>query len=399
VIDQTTKTGPIEAWMAFTKPSDVQVDSERSGMLRAVTRPNDADPREVAELKSCRLWDVSAAVANHLSLEEMGFDRIDLSRIDRLQSTLEAVRAASHVTRAQASIIRKELTGRSFEISNGKRLRLLFIAPEGFIMRKAGPNGLKIDPSIEMSEMNDHDGALSVHADQDVHGTPLRQMMRGAAPWIFRHQSPDGVNKRSPVFLVNVWIPLQQISRPLALMDRRTLDNRRHQLCYALPTDGFLERDESRRVNDIWTFLHDDAQEWHFNSEMDSSSAYVFDTLGTPHGSVVLPGEDVAAYYYTQLKLGCEAFRARDGSITALGAESAAPTIAEDTTAALRHAIEAMASLRREGQDGARQPGFFESDWCERAERAMDRVVRKSIEMRAVAVLMPDAWPFNRLTT
>jgi hypothetical protein len=198
------------------------------------------------------------------------------------------------------------------------------------------------------------------------------------------------------MFLVNVWIPLQQISRPLALMDRRTLDQRRHQLCYALPTDAFLDRDESRRINDIWTFLHDDAQEWHFNSELGPTMAYVFDTLGTPHGSVVLPGEDVAEHLYLRLRVGCEAFRRRDAAGLREAAQHAATPIPRDTTAALRRAIDGMHALLEEAGQCAERAGFLDSDWRERAQRAMDRVVRKSIEMRAVAVLTPDRWPFNR---
>ena len=241
-----SNTAPIRAQLAFAKPSDVRADTERSGMLRIATRPFDCDIREFSELRSCQFRDWSAPSAPSLDLEEMGFDCIDLSHLVKLQSTLEAVRRAGLITRADASAIRREMKGRSFTLTSGKRLRLAFIAPEGFIMRKAGPNGLKVDPDTPMSEMNNHDGARNVHADQDILGTPLRQMMRGAAPWIFRHQAPDSVNERSPILLVNVWIPLQQISRPLTLMDRSSLDRRQHQLRYALPTAKFLDRDENR---------------------------------------------------------------------------------------------------------------------------------------------------------
>ena len=74
--------------------------------------------------------------------------------------------------------------------------------------------------------------------------------------------------------LVNVWIPLDQVTRPLVLMDRRTLDARRQQVRYGLPTDSFLEREESTRVNDIWTFLHDPAQRWYFNAELDAYALF-----------------------------------------------------------------------------------------------------------------------------
>lgn len=385
----------IQVQLGFAKASDVQADRERPGLLRAAPHSLDTQARAATEQRGCRLRDWSDPQAPALDLEEMGFDRIDLSNCLRLQSTLERVRQAGRVSDSDASAIRREMRGRSFKLSNGKLLRLVFVAPEGFIMRRAGPNGLRPDPDIQMSAMNDHDGAQTVHADQDVHGTPLRQMMRGAAPWIFRHQAPDSVNRRSPMLLVNIWIPLDQISRPLTLMDRRSLDRPQHQLRYALPTDGILDRDESRNVNDIWAFLHDDAQRWYFNSDMNSTSAYVFDTLGTPHGSAILPGEDVAEHYCLQLRAACEALRARDLEALHQATRGSAPRLPDDTTAPLRESIEILEALAGEAQRGD-DSELQRSEWCERAERAMDRVVRKSIEMRAVAVLTPDVWPFNR---
>ncbi|WP_101756598.1 hypothetical protein [Oceanicoccus sp. KOV_DT_Chl] len=175
----------IEAQVAFAKPADVVDDLQRKGMLRATAHPIDADQQEAFELKPCRLRDWSAPSESKLNLETMGFDHIELPSNALLQNTLENVRLAGKISRVEASIIRKQLKGRSFKLSSGKRLRLLFIAAEGFIMRKAGPNGMKVDPDIAMSEMNGHDGALTVHADQDVRGTPLKQMMHGAAPGYF----------------------------------------------------------------------------------------------------------------------------------------------------------------------------------------------------------------------
>lgn len=34
--------------------------------------------------------------------------------------------------------------------------------------------------------------------------------------------------------------------------------------------------------------------------------------------------------------------------------------------------------------------------WQTRAAEAMDSVIRKSLEMRVVAVVLPNLWPFNR---
>jgi hypothetical protein len=279
-----------------------------------------------------------------------------------------------------------------FPLSHGKCLRLLHVAPEGLIMRKGGPNGLKVDPDIEMSEMNGHDVAVNVHGDQDVRGTPLKQIMRGFAPWMFRHQTPDGSNSLSPLVLVNLWIPLQQITRPLALMDRRTLNAREHQLRYALPTESFLDRTEEMRMNDIWTFLHDDSQQWFFHSHMAHDQAYVFDTLGEPHGSFILPGEAVAERCYLQLQLLRKRLAAGEAVEKPLAAAAALPA---DTTAPLRQAIESMANLVATAPvDKVGQPAV--DVWLARAAEAMDSVVRKSLEMRVVALVLPNVWPFNR---
>jgi hypothetical protein len=165
--DATNNAASIEVQMAFAKASDVQADTERLGMLRAATHSIDAHPRAVSELRGCRLRDWTDPAAPRLDLEEMGFDSVDLSGCERLQSTLESVRQAGLVTRADASAIRAELRGRSFTLSNGKHLRLVVIAPEGFIMRKAGPNGLRPDPEIEMSEMNGITTELDTGQKQD----------------------------------------------------------------------------------------------------------------------------------------------------------------------------------------------------------------------------------------
>jgi hypothetical protein len=322
----------------------------------------------------------------------MGFESIDLSGIEKLQTLLSQIREAGEITPDQARQLRRRLSGSVFRLSEGKCLKMLYIAPEGLILRKGGPNGLKVDPDISMSEMNGHDVALAVHGDQDVRGTPLKQIMRGFAPWILRHQTPDGGNKFSPLLLVNLWIPLQQVTRPLALMDRQTLKASEHQLRYALPTDSFLDRPEDMRENDIWAFLHDDAQQWYFHSHMSHDKAYVFDTLGEPHGSFILPGEDVAERYYLLLQQLCNQLRS--------GASVKRPTefvaaLPPEMTAPLHRAIQTMAALvasvplENQGQPAVEV-------WLARAVEAMESVVRKSLEMRVVALLMPDVWPFNR---
>jgi len=175
-------------------------------------------------------------------------------------------------------------------------------------------------------------------------------------------------------------------------MDRRTLNPREHQLRYALPTDSFLDRREDMKLNDIWAFLHDEAQQWYFHSSMGHETAYVFDTLGEPHGSFILPGEDVAEHYYLQLQQLRQ--RLANGEPVQRPAV-AARELPQATTEPLRRAIESMAALAASvpGEE-AGKPAV--DVWLARSEEAMDSVVRKSLEMRVVALVLPDLWPFNR---
>ncbi len=221
----------------------------------------------------------------------------------------------------------------------------MYIADEGFIMRKSGPNGMSL-VGPRSTGMNGHGVATSIHADQDVYGTPLTQLMDGRAPSLFRHDSPDGKNQDSAVMLVNLWIPLQQITQPLALADGRSIDRRRQQLRYGLATTSFLERENDMVINDIWTFLHDPDQQWFVRSDMDHRSAYVFNTLSTPHGSCTLPGEDVAEQCYRGLEVAEAAVVA--GNADAL--KEAVSTVTDIVSPAPR----ASRTERRHHADGGR---------------------------------------------
>ena len=383
--------------MAFSRPSDILADHEQPGLLRSASHPIDAEVSEAFQFHDCLIKDwsnpghaglkVDTLKSETLNLETMGFDCIDLSGITPLMSVFEGIRQTSRISEADARAIRKHLSQQRFKLSNGKTLRILFAAPEGLILRKAGPNGLKAEPNEPMSEMNGHEGAMTVHGDQDILGTPLRQIFRGAAPWIFRHQSPCSRNRYSPIFLVNLWIPLQQITRPLTLMDRRSLNASAHQCRYALPTDTFLERDEDRRQNDIWSFLHDDNQQWYFHPDLNYRNAYVFDTLGTPHGATILPGEDVAAYYFQKLQHIHRALDEWDEDALNALVKLATPAAPENTTLALRDAINTMRGLLIEAQQGVGDHHWPSQDWQRRAALAWDRVIRKSVEVRLVALL------------
>jgi hypothetical protein len=389
---QYAAVAEVEGLLGFSRPDEVIPDTEGRGLKRAKTHASDAGYTSMLEFRSCRIRDWSAPGQPQPNIRKMGFESIDLSPLTAMQELLAQIRAAGEITPQQGRQLRRHLSGRVFPLADGKCLKFLQIAPEGLIMRKGGPNGLKTDPDVKMGEMNGHDVAVSVHGDQDVRGTPLKQLMRGFAPRLFRHQTPDGSNTLSPLVLVNLWVPLQQITRPLALMDRRTLNAREHQLRYALPTDAFLDRREDMRVNDIWSFLHDDAQQWYFHSAMSHDKAYVFDTLGEPHGAFILPGEDVAEQYYLQLR------QLREQLASGMRpAPPAPPTLPLQATtpAALRRAIDRMAALAASvPQEAAGAEAV--AAWQSQAKDAMEAVVRKSLEMRVVALLLPDVWPFNR---
>ncbi len=360
-------------------------DHEHPGLLRAGPRAAAPYGDDRLELHTCAATDWSQENTPQPDLFEFGFDLVDLSGFEALQLSCEQVRLAGTVNDQHASVIREALDGAVLNSSGGKTLKILFIAEEGFIMRSSGPNRLSV-VGPRATGMNDHGGATSVHADQDVFGTPLAQLMDGRAPTLFRHDSPDGYNHDESTMLVNMWIPLQQITQPLVLADGRSIDRRKHQLRFGLPTDTFLEREGDLAVNDIWTFMHDPDQQWYFRSEMDYRSAYVFDTLSTPHGAAVLPGEDTAEQCYLALQAAeSAASRGQVGELTEVLFGARSIESPELTTPALGTAITAMLSVLDEARrDPAAVCGEQAEQWVERSKAARERVVRMSLELRLV---------------
>jgi hypothetical protein len=367
-------------------PSSVAVpDVDRPGLLRAGPRAAAPYAREHVEQHVVPATDTCQDDAPPPDLLTFGFDAVDLAPLDALQRVCARVRAAGVVSDDDATTIRSALLGAALRCAGGRTVTVLHLADEGFIMRKAGPNGMAV-VGPRSRGMNEHGGATSVHADQDVFGTPLTQLMDGRAPSLLRHDSPDGANREAGLMLVNLWIPLQQITQPLVLADGRSIDRRRHQLRYGLPTDTFLDRDDDMAVNDIWTFLHHPDQRWYLRSEMDHRRAYVFDTLSTAHGACTLPGEDVAEQCYRALEDAESAVTA--GDVAALAAALApirqpgAPTA---TPPALRRAIDAMAAVADEAHaDPTRTCGEGAAAWLTRSRDARQRVVRMSLELRMV---------------
>jgi hypothetical protein len=374
--------------LGFTPDAQAIDDPDHPGLLRAGPRTSAPYVGEGLVTHDCPAIDMSVAGSVQPDLATFGFDTVDPSGLSQLQSVCAEVNQAGRVTDEQAAVVRDQLTGAVLPTSSGGALRVQYLSDEGFIMRTAGPNRMSL-VGPRSSGMNDHGGATSVHADQDVYGTPLTQIMDGRAPELFVHDSPDGHNHAASLLLVNLWIPLQQITQPLVLADGRSVDRRRHQLRYGLATDTFLERDEDQVINDIWTFLHDDAQRWYVRSDMDHRSAYVFNTLSTPHGCGVLPGEDVAEWCYRTLEDLESAVESGDADrIASAAATAARPAMPELVTPALSAAIEAMTDLIDTAAGApANLRGDRADEWLTASRAARSSVVRRSLEMRMVVTV------------
>jgi hypothetical protein len=373
--------------LGFLPRSVAVPDVDHPGLLRAGPDASAPYARERVEVHECSATDSCQDDSVRADLLELGFDTVDLTELPDLQQLLAQVREAGHITDDDATAIRSLLDGAVLRCSGGAVLTVLHLADEGLIMRKAGPNGVSVVGS-RSAGMNGHGPATSVHADQDVYGTPLTQLMDGRAPSLFRHDSPDGANHAAGLMLVNLWVPLQQITQPLVFADGRSIDRRRHQLRFGLATQSFLEREEDMATNDIWMFLHDPAQRWYLRSDMDHRSAYVFNTLSTAHGSCALPGEDLAEALYRTLEDAEEAVTSGDHAALSEVVTAAPPSIPADVPPALCGAIAAMVAVT---DDARRDPsvvcGPRAEEWLATSRAARRRVVRMSLELRMVVSL------------
>ncbi len=383
----TVDDATLAVTIGFVPGSLACPDADHPGLLRAGPRSSAPYAREDVERHECRATDMTRDTDERPGLLDAGFDTVDLTTFDVLQRVFARVRVAGRLTDEDATTIRSTLQDAVLECSDGRTISVLFIAEEGLIMRTAGPGGTAV-VGPRPDGMNDHGAATSIHSDQDVFGTPLAQLMEGRAPTLFRHDSPDGSNRDAELMLVNMWIPLQQITQPLVLADGRSIDRRRHQLRYGLGTESFLDRDEDVAINDIWTFLHDPGQRWYLRSEMGHGMAYVFDTLSTPHGACTLPGEDLAARCSMALEDAEAALARGDVASFARAVETVRPEVPLGVPAGLRDAIAAMAAVADEGR---RDPVSVRGDgahaWLERSSAARRRVVRMSVELRMVVAI------------
>ncbi len=371
--------------LGFLPESHAIPDPERPGRRRAGSRTAAPYGDDRVEVHDCPAVDLDQFDPGGLDLLSAGFDTVDLSALEPLQQVCARVLAAGRIDDEDATAVRSALLGAVLPTGHGPDLEVLYLADEGFIMRTAGPNGLQLVGPRSVG-MNGHGQATSVHVDQDVEGTPLAQLMDGRAPSLFVHESPDGSCRDAGMLLVNLWIPLRQVVQPLVLADGRTVDRRRHQLRYGLPTGSFLDRDEDQVVNDIYTLLHDPGQRWYLRSELDHRRGLVFNTLSTPHGAGVLPGEDVAERCYLTLEAAELAVAEGDpGRLEEVVRETSSVQPPRGTTPSLLRAITVMLDLLQQaGSDAAGVCGGGAAAWTAAAQAARSTVVRSSLELRMV---------------
>lgn len=380
-----SRDGTTTVKLGFLPRSQAVADDDHPGLLRAGPRASGPYGDDRVELHRCAATDASQDDAVRFDLLELGVDTVDLSGFDDLQAVFARVAGAGRITDDDASAIRTALQGARLPCSGEVTAVVMHIADEGLIMRTSGPNGMSV-VGPRSTGMNDHGAATSVHADQDVYGTPLTELMSGRAPSLFRHDSPDGHNHDARLMLVNLWVPLRQITQPLVLADGRSIDRPSHQLRFGLVTTSFLEREEDMVINDIWAFLHDPGQRWLLRSDMDHRSAYVFNTLSTPHGAGTLPGEDVAERCYRALEDAEAAVAAGDvRAFTDALARVTGVDGNDDVPPALGDAISEMvavaAAAQRDPEAVCREQAH---EWSTASRTARHRVVRMSLELRLV---------------
>ena len=153
--------------LGFAPESLAVPDADHPGLLRAGPRASAPYDGRGLDHHVCSATDWCRDTSIQPGLPDVGFDTVDLSDLDALQQACARVREDGFVTDDDAATIRAALDGAALRCSSGLKVTVLYLAPEGFIMRKSGPNGLSV-VGKRSTGMNDHSAATSVHADQDV---------------------------------------------------------------------------------------------------------------------------------------------------------------------------------------------------------------------------------------
>lgn len=370
-------TRVVSGRLGFAAADSVIDDDERPGLRRAPTIDDATPYTDAYPPTTVSIQDIRGA-EEPPGFVESGFEAVRLPPQPELLGLLREVTDSERMTETQVATLRTLLTGLVIDLGDGGHLRIDHVADEGVFRRSSGPAGLAV--------FGGEGAARTVHVDQDVLGTPMRQIFDGGAAEVFAHEGPDSRNADSSQYLVNLWLPLRQVTQPLTLMDGRTFDRPVHQLRYRLPTDSFLDRDEDRSVNDIWSCLHDDGQQWWFDSEMGIGDAYVFNTLSAPHGAFALPGEDLLADRHRRIGAVLDAVEAEgDLAAAVASATSARPPLDCATTVPVQDALRRMDDILDGAEEALTSGDAAAREWTAAARQAQLDVVRQSIELRCVA--------------
>jgi len=126
---------------------------------------------------------------------------------------------------------------------------------------------------------------------------------------------------------------------------------------------------------------------------MDQTRAYVFDTLGEPHGACILPGEDVVEYYFRDLNQALETLTSSSHYKVAIaGNDADYPKVPANTPDNVKCLIDEMKHMvaiipDRSDAEAAKQL------WCDQASQVMNKAIRRSVELRALVMVLPKWWP------
>ena len=173
--------------------------------------------------------------------------------------------------------VHKKLEYANIPLSSSRGyLKLLWVPRYGLMSWAVSPLGL-----------HGHGTPPHSHCDSDLTGEPLKSMTRGLAPWVF--------HRLSPLQLLNIWVPVQPLPcQPLVVMDEATLDDKnvfKHNL---------YRRDKPLIASLVQTHAPD--QRWVVPMEWSSEMAVVFRTSWTPHSSSPVPGENLTAPLFEEIK-------------------------------------------------------------------------------------------------
>lgn len=154
----------------------------------------------------------------------------------------------------------------------------------GFVIRKGGPEGSKID-GAGFDQV-----AQRVHIDQDQTGEPLLSM---GLTWIF---------KLPNIYLLNVWSPLYDIRmRPMAFVDINTVNVEKEVMRYRTNSTANAGGKFGSFRSDRLMSLYSPSHKWYYYPRVKHGDAIAFDTGKTPHNSFTMPGEQVLGEIRNQI--------------------------------------------------------------------------------------------------